>query len=166
MQLEGNYKWTVTSNYIRGTDGSEYTYSYPTQKLYVMIPDNDSILNAKELIDKVESGKVLDSSYGEEQSGSYVTTSPVINNNGNNESSNNNKVEEELKEENNKEEEIKDDPLEDLLPGEDDKIPDDGTSNTEDNTGGNNTGTEDKTDDGDKPVDENNSNKDTEETEE
>ena len=166
MQLEGNYKWTVTSNYISGTDGSEYTYSYPTQKLYVMIPDNDSILNAKELIDKVESGKVLDSSYGEEQSGSYVTKSPVINNNGNNESSNNNKVEEEPKEENNKEEEIKDDPLEDLLPGEDDKVPDDGTSNTEDNTGGNNTGTEDKTDDGDKPVDENNSNKDTEETEE
>lgn len=163
MQLEGNYEWTVTSNYISGTDGSEYTYSYPTQKLYVMIPDDDSILNAKELIDKVEAGKILDGSYGEEQSGSYVTQSPVTNNNSNNESSNDDKVEAEQKEENNKEEETNDDPLEDLLPSEDDKIPDDGTGNTEDNTGGNNTDTEDKPTDGDKPVDENTSNKDKEE---
>ena len=163
MQLEGNYEWTVTSNYISGTDGSEYTYSYPTQKLYVMIPNSDSILNAKELIDKVEAGKILDGSYGEEQSGSYVTKSPVTNNNSNNESSNDNKVEEEPKEENNKDEETKDDPLEDLLPSEDDKIPDDGTGNTEDNTGGNNTDTEDKPTDGDKPVDENTPNKDKEE---
>ena len=163
MQLEGNYEWTVTSNYISGTDGSEYTYSYPTQKLYVMIPDDDSVLDAKELIDKVEAGKILDSSYGEEQSGSYVTQSPVTNNNSNNESSNDDKVEEEPKEENNKDEEIKDDPLEDLLPSEDDKIPDDGTGNTEDNTGGSNNDTEDKPTDGDKPVEENTPNKDKEE---
>lgn len=163
MQLEGNYEWTVTSNYISGTDGSEYTYSYPTQKLYVMIPDDDSILSAKELIDKVEAGKILDSSYGEEQSGSYVTQSPVTNNNSNNESSNDDKVEEEPQEENNNDEEIKDDPLEDLLPSEDDKIPDDGTGNTEDNTGENNTDTEDKPTDGEKPVDENTPNKDKEE---
>lgn len=149
MQLDGNYKWTVTSNYISGADGSEYTYSYPTQKLYVMISDDDSILNAKELIDKVEAGKLLDSSYGEEQSGSYVTQSPVTNNNSNTESSDN-KVEEEAKEENNKDEEPKDDPLEDLLPSEDDKIPDEGTGNTEDNTGNNNT------DEGDNTTDENN----------
>lgn len=163
MQLEGNYKWTVTSNYISGTDGSEYTYSYPTQKLYVMIPDDDSILNAKELIDKVEAGKILDSSYGEEQSGSYVTKSPVTNNDSNNDSSNDNKVEEEPQEENNKDEEIKDDPLEDLLPSEDDKVPDDGNENPEENPGGNNTDTEDKPTDGEKPVDENNQNKDKEE---
>ena len=163
MQLEGNYKWTVTSNYISGTDGSEYTYSYPTQKLYVMIPNDDSILNAKELIDKVEAGKILDSSYGEEQSGSYVTKSPVTNNDSNNDSSNDNKVEEEPQEENNKDEEIKDDPLEDLLPSEDDKVPDDGNENPEENPGGNNTDTEDKPTDGEKPVDENNQNKDKEE---
>ena len=163
MQLEGNYKWTVTSNYISGTDGSEYTYSYPTQKLYVMIPDDDSILNAKELIDKVEAGKILDSSYGEEQSGSYVTKSPVTNNDSNNDSNNNDKVEEEPQEENNKDEEIKDDPLEDLLPSEDDKVPDDENENPEENPGGNNTDAEDKPTDGEKPVDENNQNKDKEE---
>ena len=163
MQLEGNYKWTVTSNYISGTDGSEYTYSYPTQKLYVMIPNDDSILNAKELIDKVEAGKILDSSYGEEQSGSYVTKSPVTNNDSNNDRSNNDKVEEEPQEENNKDEEIKDDPLEDLLPSEDDKVPDDGNENPEENPGENNTDTEDKPTDGEKPVDENNQNKDKEE---
>lgn len=149
MQLDGNYNWTVTSNYISGEAEYNYTYSYPTQKLYVMIPDDDSILNAKELIDKVEAGNKLESSYGEEQNGSYVTQSPVTNNNSNTESSDN-KVEEEAKEENNKDEEPKDDPLEDLLPSEDDKIPDDETGNTEDNTGNNNT------DEGDNTTDENN----------
>lgn len=149
MQLDGNYNWTVTSNYISGEAEYNYTYSYPTQKLYVMIPDDDSILNAKELIDKVEAGNKLESSYGEEQNGSYVTQSPVTNNNSNTESSDN-KVEEEAKEENNKDEEPKDDPLEDLLPSEDDKIPDEGTGNIEDNTGNNNT------DEGDNTTDENN----------
>ena len=149
MQLDGNYNWTVTSNYISGEAEYNYTYSYPTQKLYVMIPDDDSILNAKELIDKVEAGKLLDSSYGEEQSGSYVTQSPVTNNNSNNESSNDNKMEESQNEEN-KGDESKDDPLEDLLPSEEDKIPDEGTGNTEDNTGNNNT------DEGDNTIDESN----------
>lgn len=149
MQLDGNYNWTVTSNYISGEAEYNYTYSYPTQKLYVMIPYDDSILNAKELIDKVEAGKLLDSSYGEEQSGSYVTQSPVTNNNSNNESSNDNKMEESQNEEN-KGDESKDDPLEDLLPSEEDKIPDDETGNIEDNTGNNNT------DEGGNITDENN----------
>lgn len=148
MQLDGNYNWTVTSNYISGEAEYNYTYSYPTQKLYVMIPDDDSILNAKELIDKVEAGNKLESSYGEEQNGSYVTQSPVTNNNSNNENSDN-KVEEEAKEEN-KGDESKDDPLEDLLPSEEDKIPDDETGNIEDNTGNNNT------DEGGNITDENN----------
>ena len=149
MQLDGNYNWTVTSNYISGEAEYNYTYSYPTQKLYVMIPDDDSILNAKELIDKVEAGNKLESSYGEEQNGSYVTQSPVTNNNSNNESSNDNKMEESQNEEN-KGDESKDDPLEDLLPSEEDKIPDDETGNTEDNTGNNNT------DEGGNIIDENN----------
>ena len=148
MQLDGNYNWTVTSNYISGEAEYNYTYSYPTQKLYVMIPDDDSILNAKELIDKVEAGNKLESSYGEEQNGSYVTQSPVTNNNSNNENSDN-KVEESQNEEN-KGDESKDDPLEDLLPSEEDKIPDDETGNTEDNTGNNNT------DEGGNITDENN----------
>lgn len=149
MQLDGNYNWTVTSNYISGEAEYNYTYSYPTQKLYVMIPDDDSILNAKELIDKVEAGNKLESSYGEEQNGSYVTQSPVTNNNSNNESSNDNKMEESQNEEN-KGDESKDDPLEDLLPSEEDKIPDDETGNIEDNTGNNNT------DEGGNITDENN----------
>ena len=149
MQLDGNYNWTVTSNYISGEAEYNYTYSYPTQKLYVMIPDDDSILNAKELIDKVEAGNKLESSYGEEQNGSYVTQSPVTNNNSNTESSNDNKMEESQNEEN-KGDESKDDPLEDLLPSEEDKIPDDETGNIEDNTGNNNT------DEGGNITDENN----------
>lgn len=149
MQFDGNYNWTVTSNYISGEAEYNYTYSYPTQKLYVMIPDDDSILNVKELIDKVEAGNKLESSYGEEQNGSYVTQSPVTNNNSNNESSNDNKMEESQNEEN-KGDESKDDPLEDLLPSEEDKIPDDETGNIEDNTGNNNT------DEGGNITDENN----------
>ena len=159
MQLEGDYKWIVTSNYISGVDGFEYTYSYPTQKLYVMIPDSSSILEAQQLIDKVESGQMLESSYGEEQRGNYVTQSPIINNNSDNDNNNNDEIKEEI----NNDDELNDNPLEDLLPSEDDKILGDETGNIEDNTGGNNNDTEDESTDGDKSVDENTQNNDKEE---
>lgn len=35
--------WKFESNTLNGTDGSEFTYSYKNQKLYVMIPNEDSI---------------------------------------------------------------------------------------------------------------------------
>lgn len=130
MQLDGNYDWTVTSTHINGEGSSEYTYSYSGQKLYVMIPDTDSVNEVKNLIDDVMNGRKLDSSYTEEQPGGYVSKSPIINNNNN---TNNSKQEETPKEEI-KEEENTDNPLEDLLPNEEDKIEDDSNLIPDDNT--------------------------------
>ena len=36
-----------------GTSSNEYTFSYPRQKLYVMIPSEESIKAAKEQIDSI-----------------------------------------------------------------------------------------------------------------
>lgn len=62
-QIDKMPSWTVTSISLDGSDGSEYTYSYSGQKLYVMIPKEDSVNKAKELFDKIYNGEVLESSY-------------------------------------------------------------------------------------------------------
>lgn len=60
MQLTKNYTWNIVTNGLEGSDGSNYTYSAPSQKAYVMIPDEESVMYASELINKVESGEILD----------------------------------------------------------------------------------------------------------
>ena len=50
MQLEQNIKWDISKYVINGTNGLEYTYSYPKFQLYVMIPDESSLSEAKDLI--------------------------------------------------------------------------------------------------------------------
>ena len=57
MQLDKMPDWDITSISLDGSDGEEYTYSYPNQKLYVMIPDSKTIENAKENLKKVKEGK-------------------------------------------------------------------------------------------------------------
>jgi len=63
MQLNDMAKWNVTSINLDGRDGHEYTYSYPHQKLYVMLPKEETVSNAIDLINRVENGEVLDKSY-------------------------------------------------------------------------------------------------------
>ena len=63
MQLKKKYKWTITSNSLDGADSSNYTYSYSSQKLYVMEPIEDSVNYAKKLIDSVIDGEKLDPTY-------------------------------------------------------------------------------------------------------
>ena len=63
MQLDKMPSWNITSISLNGSDASEYTYSYPNQKLYVMKPNEETINNAKETLAKVKKGEVLDSSY-------------------------------------------------------------------------------------------------------
>lgn len=63
MQLNDNASWNITSNVLSGKGASDYTYSYKGQKLYVMIPDDDSVNSAKNLIDEVKNGALLESSY-------------------------------------------------------------------------------------------------------
>lgn len=64
-QIDSNAKWNITSISLDGSGSSEYTYSAGNQKLYVMIPDVDSINDAKSKIKDVVDGKMLESSYGE-----------------------------------------------------------------------------------------------------
>ena len=63
MQLDMMPSWNITSISLNGSDGSEYTYSYPHQKLYVMIPDEKTVVDAKNTLQDVKDGKILDSSY-------------------------------------------------------------------------------------------------------
>ena len=55
--------WNITSNNLTGKGSYDYTYSYSASKLYVTIPDTDSINIARELINKVINDELLDSSY-------------------------------------------------------------------------------------------------------
>ncbi len=68
MQLRDNASWTITSNSLTGTGSYDYTYTYNFQELYVMVPNEDSITEAKEKISKVASGEKLESSYGKDAS--------------------------------------------------------------------------------------------------
>ena len=65
MQLDNMPSWNITSISISGSDGAEYTYTYPTQVLYVMIPNEETVTFAKESLEKVKAGEILDSSYTE-----------------------------------------------------------------------------------------------------
>ena len=62
-ELENIGGWNITSNVITGQGKLDYTYSYPTQKLYVMEINNNSLNNAINLIKKVINGDKLDGSY-------------------------------------------------------------------------------------------------------
>lgn len=74
MQLDDMAKWNVTSISLDGTNASEYTYSYQHQKLYVMIPTQSTIDNAKQKIKALFSGESLESSY-KEDNGNAATVS-------------------------------------------------------------------------------------------
>ena len=64
-QLDSNAKWNITSYSLDGTNSREYTYSYKTNTLYVMIPNNYTVENAKKLIKQVYDGKILENSYND-----------------------------------------------------------------------------------------------------
>lgn len=46
-------KWETTNYSLDGSDSYEYTYSYKSGKLYVMIPIMDTVINAKNKINEV-----------------------------------------------------------------------------------------------------------------
>ena len=50
QQLKNNNSWKIEMQNLDGTNGYEYTYSYQSQKLYVMIPDEESLSQAIERI--------------------------------------------------------------------------------------------------------------------
>lgn len=52
-QLSDMPSWKVTSNSLNGSDAREYTYSYKSRKLYVMIPNEKSVNDATAKINSV-----------------------------------------------------------------------------------------------------------------
>jgi cell envelope-related function transcriptional attenuator common domain len=67
-QLDESASWSLTSYSLDGTDAREYTYSYSGGTLYVMKPDESTIITAKDLIKQVYDGKKLNSSYASNSS--------------------------------------------------------------------------------------------------
>lgn len=63
MQLNDMAKWTITSISLDGYDSHNTTYSSGSQALYVMEPNESTVAEASELIDKVMDGKKLNGSY-------------------------------------------------------------------------------------------------------
>lgn len=78
MQLKDNASWTITSNSLTGTGSSELTYTYSYQNLYVMIPDEKSVAEAKEKINKVAGDEKLESSYKEDASDVYSVSKSYV----------------------------------------------------------------------------------------
>ena len=52
-QIDGMYNWDILNISLNGTDSYQYTYSYQKQLLYVMMPDEESVNNAKEKINSI-----------------------------------------------------------------------------------------------------------------
>lgn len=46
MQIDEMPKWTIENISLNGKDAFDYTYSYGGTKLYVMVPDNETVINA------------------------------------------------------------------------------------------------------------------------
>ena len=60
LQIAKNYSWNIVSNCLNGSDSSNYTYSSPSFKSYVMEPIPESVDYAHQLIEKVLNGETLD----------------------------------------------------------------------------------------------------------
>ena len=56
-QLTSGTNWSIQTMSVNGADGSDYTCSYPHEKLYVMLPDQTTITAAKQAIQKVLNGQ-------------------------------------------------------------------------------------------------------------
>lgn len=59
MQLSDMALWNVKSYAVTGTGSSQKTYSMPTKRSYVMIPDESQINYARILVDKVIDSRIL-----------------------------------------------------------------------------------------------------------
>lgn len=57
MQLEEGSSWSIKSISVNGSDAMDYVYSYKKTKLYVMKPDEETVLNAKNNMKKVLENK-------------------------------------------------------------------------------------------------------------
>lgn len=63
MQIDEMPSWTISSNSLTGRDANRTTYSYGSQKLYVMIPIESSVDYASRWIESVLMGETFDETY-------------------------------------------------------------------------------------------------------
>ena len=61
MQIDDMPSWNTQSYAVVGSNGSAYTYSLPSQQVYVMYQDDASVERARILIDRVMAGETLTS---------------------------------------------------------------------------------------------------------
>lgn len=59
-QIRTMASWEFLSCQVSGFDGSEYTFSYPHQELYVMIPDEKSVEKCSGYIHTIMANEILD----------------------------------------------------------------------------------------------------------
>ena len=56
-QIKNNSSWEISTYTLNGTEAHEYTYSYKKLKSYVMIPNNESVIeatgNIKRLLEEI-----------------------------------------------------------------------------------------------------------------
>ena len=57
FQLNRAPKWKITQYSVSGQGTSDYTYSIPNQKAYVMVPDENTINTAKQLLEDNKENK-------------------------------------------------------------------------------------------------------------
>ena len=129
MQLNDNASWNITSNVLTGTGSSDYTYSYKGQKLYVMIPDDDSVNSTKNLIDKVKNGTLLESSYDKNAS-NIKNPNKVYSDNSN---SNSNTTDDDKKENNSTTNNVEEKDKNDNQNTTDDNVTDENNTNSDEN---------------------------------
>jgi len=63
MQINDMARWTITNHSLDGSDGSDFTFTHPRQRAYVMIPNVDTIKEAQSLIERVRNGEKLEGSF-------------------------------------------------------------------------------------------------------
>lgn len=59
MQLQDMADWNIVSYHVVGFNSHELTYSYPNSTSYVMLPDEESVQTAKDLMQQVINGKTI-----------------------------------------------------------------------------------------------------------
>lgn len=135
-ELENIGGWNITSNNLDGTGSYDYTYSYSSQKLYVTIPNQDSINNAVNLINKVKNDEKLDSSYSNNPDNIKYPNQIIP------EPTPTEQPKEEEKKDNNDDEKENDNtssdtPLDDILPNNNDNNNDNNSENSNNNSDNN-----------------------------
>ncbi|MBE5958015.1 MAG: LytR family transcriptional regulator [Lachnospiraceae bacterium] len=59
MQTNSKAKWKVVNYSVTGSGSSQYTYTVPGMRAYVMIPDMNTVETAKDMLKKLKKGKKL-----------------------------------------------------------------------------------------------------------